>query len=65
MKPKKYSYLYVLQGYYGHHGWEDLTAEDQTREGRKAILQTRKEYQENECGSYRIIKRREPSAIPA
>ncbi len=58
MKSNKYSYLYILQGYYSM-GWEDLSAEDQNSEGRKAIRQTRKEYQENEKGSYRIIKRRE------
>ncbi len=52
----KYLYLYVLQGFYrGSYGWEDLTAE----ESRKEILQRRKEYQENEGGTYRIIKRRE------
>lgn len=27
MQQRKYIYLLVLQGYYGH-GWEDLTAED-------------------------------------
>ena len=58
MKANKYSYLYVLQGHYGC-GWEDLSAEDQTSEGRKAIRKTRKEYAENEGGNYRIIKRRE------
>ncbi len=57
MKRNKFEYLYVLQGYYSH-GWEDLAAEDQTLQGRKAIRQTRKEYQENERGAYRIIKRR-------
>jgi hypothetical protein len=54
----KFDYLYVLQGQYGH-GWEDLAAEDQTPQGWKAIKQTRKEYRENEGGTYRIIKRRE------
>jgi hypothetical protein len=57
----KYSYLYVLQGYYSM-GWEDLCAESQTAEGRKNIRQSKKEYQENERGSYRIIRRRELNA---
>ena len=55
----KYDYLYVLQGHYGY-GWEDLTAEDSNELGAwKRIRQTRKEYRENEGGSYRIIERRE------
>jgi len=58
MKANKYSYFYVLQGFYSM-GWEDLCAEDQTHEGKKSIRQTRKEYEENERGAYRIIKRRE------
>lgn len=57
MKQNKYSYLYVLQGFYG--GWEDLYAEDQTREGWEAIRQIKKDYQDNERGAYRIIRRRE------
>lgn len=58
MKANKYSYLYILQGFYSM-GWEDLCAEEQTPEGRKLILQDKKDYQENEGGVYRIIKRRE------
>jgi len=58
MKANKYSYFYVLQGYYSM-GWEDLSAETQNWQGSKAIKQTRKEYRENEGGTYRIIKRRE------
>jgi hypothetical protein len=56
--PNKYDYLYVLQGHYGH-GWEDLTAAEQTREGCKEIRANLKDYRENEGGVYRIIKRRE------
>jgi len=48
--------IYVLQGDYGYgDGWEDLTAED-TKE---AIRERRREYQDNEGGVYRIVKRRE------
>jgi hypothetical protein len=64
MKLRKFEYLYVLQGFYSL-GWEDLAAESQTLQGRKAIRQTRKEYQENERGTYRIIKRRERITVPA
>ena len=64
--PRKFDYLYVLQGEYGH-GWEDLTAEDQAGEGgkigaRRRIRQSRREYAENEGGHYRIIQRRELAA---
>ena len=61
MKANKYSYLYVLQGHYSM-GWEDLCAADQTREGWKEMKDNRKDYQENERGTYRIIKRRELNA---
>lgn len=64
MKLRKFEYIYVLQGYYSQ-GWEDLAAESQTLQGRKAIRQTRKEYQDNERGAYRIIKRRERITAPA
>lgn len=58
-KPKKYAYLYILQGHYAH-GWEDLAAEDRANAGaRQRIRQTRREYAENERGTYRIISRRE------
>lgn len=50
----KYTYLYVLQGNYGH-GWEDLTASTKRRE----VSDNLKEYRENEGGMYRIIQRRE------
>lgn len=54
MKTKnKYQYLYILQGYYSY-GWEDLTASEIYKE----VKQNKKEYQENECGLYRIIQRR-------
>jgi hypothetical protein len=52
---KKYLYLYVLQGNYGVHGWEDLTAS----EVRKEVSDNLKEYRDNEGGTYRIIQRRE------
>ena len=45
-------------------GWEDLSAEEITKENpswkaHTAAKQTKKEYAENEGGNYRIIKRRE------
>lgn len=60
MKANKYAYLFVLQGNYGAHGWEDLSAEDKAEVGAwKRVKQTAKEYRENEGGRYRIIERRE------
>lgn len=55
MKQNKYVYLYVLQGEYGFHGWEDLTASESLKE----IRQDKRDYVENEGGVYRIIQRRE------
>lgn len=60
MKANKFVYLYVLQGNYGAHGWEDLSAEDKAEVGAwKRVKQTAKEYRDNEGGRYRIIERRE------
>lgn len=54
MRKNKYTYLWVLQGSYGH-GWEDLTASEKWLE----VRQNLKEYRENEGGAYRIVHRRE------
>jgi len=59
MRKTKYTYLYVLQGHYGF-GWEDLTAENKAMPGAWTRIKTNKrDYQENEGGTYRIISRRE------
>lgn len=58
MKPRKYNYLYVLQGHYGQ-GWEDLTAAEQTPAGWREVRDDRNDYRDNEGGLYRIIRRRE------
>lgn len=56
---RKYDYLYVLQGNYGQ-GFEDLCAEDKAAPGaRKRIRASKREYETNEGGHYRIIERRE------
>ena len=55
MRKNKYVYLFVLQGNYGYHGWEDLTASENRQEVRDDL----KAYRENEGGVYRIIRRRE------
>ncbi|HIK62249.1 MAG TPA: hypothetical protein EYF98_16350 [Planctomycetes bacterium] len=56
MSNNKYRYLWVLQGDYGYgNGWEDLCASESNSETRQHL----REYQENEGGSYRIVKRRE------
>ena len=55
-KINKRLYLYVLQGNYGpQYGFEDLTASENLQE----VRQDRKDYESNEGGNYRIIKRRE------
>jgi len=58
MRPNKYTYLWIVQANYGYgHGWEDVAASESHHEAR----QTLKEYQENEGGRLRLIKRREVS----
>jgi hypothetical protein len=54
MKENKYIYLYVLQGKYGF-GFEDLTSSESYKEIRNDLI----DYNLNEMGIYRIIKRRE------
>lgn len=44
---------HIVQGNYGY-GWEDLTSEDNEKEGRQRL----REYQENDTASVRLIKRR-------
>lgn len=62
---RKFDYLYVLQGDYGH-GWEDLTAEDKGEPGAlRRIKASLREYRENEGGTYRIVSRRELRAVAA
>lgn len=66
MKPRKYDYLIVLQGNYGYgHGFEDLCAAEDTRDGkgRKEIRDNLKDYRTNEGGNYRIIRRREARQV--
>jgi hypothetical protein len=54
----KYLYLHIVQGLYGHHGWEDLTASENFREARDNL----RDYNENEPQyPHRLIKRREPN----
>ena len=55
---RKFDYLIILQGFYAQ-GWEDLTAADDTTEGRREIKADLRSYRDNERGSYRIIRRRE------
>ena len=55
MKNNKYTYLHVLQGHYGSHGWEDLCSSESYREVHTDLVH----YRLNEGGNYRIIKRRE------
>lgn len=56
-KTTKYIYEYILQGYYFGQ-WDDLTAAEQNRAGLREIRADRKDYNQNEGGVYRIIKRR-------
>lgn len=60
MPANKYTYLYVLQGFYPPYGWEDLTYYDKSDPTalRDAKVDKRS-YIENEHGNYRIIERRE------
>lgn len=52
-KPNKYTYLHVVQGFYGM-GWEDLTASEDYKEARADL----KAYRENDPAPCRLIKRR-------
>jgi len=56
MKANKWLYLWVVQGRYGMHGWEDLCASENYRDARANL----REYRENEHGiAHRMIQRRE------
>ena len=54
-KQTKYSYVKVIQGYFGY-GWEDVSEYD-----KQDFLQARKdlkEYRLSNTGAYRVIDRR-------
>ena len=53
----KYTYLWVVQGFYG--SWEDLFASEDWIEAKGDL----KAYRENEVGSFRFIRRREINKI--
>jgi hypothetical protein len=59
MKNNKYEYLFIIQGLYGAgYGWEDVTAEESSKEARARL----REYRENEPEyPHRMIRRREPN----
>lgn len=60
MKPNKYIYLYVIQGYYPSSGWEDETQTTSQREARQYL----KEYRQNMPQyPHRIIQRRELNPV--
>jgi hypothetical protein len=54
---RKFDYLVILQGHYGH-GWEDLTAATDDSKGREEVKNDLRAYRENEGGLYRVIRRR-------
>ncbi len=53
--------VYIIQGNYGYHGWEDENEEDNFVDARRSL----KEYRENGPGLYRLIRRRVPNETPA
>ena len=55
MKPRKFDYLFVVQGNYGY-GWADECYEDNRKDARTRL----REYLDNGPGIYRLIQRREP-----
>lgn len=57
-RPNKYLYLWVVQGNYGGHGWEDLAESESYQEARYNL----REYRiSSGPAPHRIIKRREPN----
>ena len=42
-KPNKYLYQWIVQGHYGYHGWEDVTADDNRRIARAELRTYRNE----------------------
>lgn len=53
MRRNKYEYLFVIQGNYGY-GWDDEYFTNTFSEAKRTI----KEYRENLCCPFRIIRRR-------
>ena len=58
MKTNKYSYLWVIQGYFGY-GWEDVSEYDKKEIKWADVLHDIKEYRISSNHAYRVIERRE------
>ena len=54
-KVNKYSYVKVIQGYFGY-GWEDVSEYD--KQDFSLVKNDLKEYRLSNTGSYRVIDRR-------
>ena len=57
-RPNKYLYLYVVQGNYGGHGWEDLA---ESVDAVVALNDLREYRISSGPAPHRIIQRREPN----
>jgi hypothetical protein len=58
-KPRKFTYLWVIQQHFSPYGWEDVSASEawkETREDLKAYRENQPEY------PTRVIRRRELNA---
>ena len=59
MRKTKYRYLWVIQGYYGGYGWEDLSEYDKSETNFSEVKKDFKEYCIADDSAKRIINRRE------
>ena len=58
MKPNKYIYYWIIQGWYCY-GWEDLSSYDKKEYKRSEVVKDLREYQLSDPSPKRIITRRE------
>lgn len=58
MKPNKYIYYWIIQGWYGY-SWEDLSGYDQKEYKRSEVVKDLREYRISDNAPKRIITRRE------
>lgn len=59
MKKNKYTYLWVIQGYYSGCGWEDLSEYDKKEYSWGDVLHDLREYRISDSFPKRVIERRE------
>ena len=62
-KENKYTYYWVIQGYFSGYGWEDESFYDKAETSYSQVKKDLREYDKAERAPHRIIERRELNEV--